>query len=127
KSHIINIVRFPKTEPGVTSSPDDKTDFVLYMIDVGFARPAPGKVNLNELPHSYKCGGFTIQLRYNPELERYERILIGGNPIKGKFESPDETYLDAHFTITPRKFEEFDQTMTWIFNDPAYSFFLNTT
>ncbi|CAG7785313.1 unnamed protein product, partial [Allacma fusca] len=126
-AHMIVIIRMPKTEEGVVSSPENKTDHVLYMSDPGFARPAPGLINLDLLPHTYQSGGFTVQHRFNDELQRYERYLIGGDPIKGKFSSPDETYWESCFQTVPYKFEDFDRCMTSIFNDPKFSFFLNTT
>ena len=57
----------------------------LYMIDVGWVRPIPCPVHLNRLPFSYRAAGFEVRFQFNPSENKYEVLLVGGDPLKGAF------------------------------------------
>jgi hypothetical protein len=109
----------------ITRIPDSgKTE--LLMVDAGLPWPIPEAINLNKLPHITRAGGFKLMYRFNKKTERYERVVIGGDPVKkGKFESETDEIADITFDLNPLKFEDFVEAMRITFTEPKSTFFLN--
>lgn len=84
--HAMFIVRFPKTNmgngPNEINFPPFKThDY--YLSDVGWVRPIPEPILLNQLPHVFISGGYRIEHRFNEETKMVEIHFHEGDPLKG--------------------------------------------
>lgn len=81
-NHLVLVVKF--------NSFDELTASVkeyAFLIDVGMGRPISSPIDLNNLPHRGRAGGFNFEVRFNEERQLHERILYRGCAIKGKFVS----------------------------------------
>ncbi|CAG7821516.1 unnamed protein product [Allacma fusca] len=115
-NHMVVIIRIPDS---------GKTE--LYMVDAGLPWPVPEAVNLNKLPNVVQAGGFKLAYRFNSETNKYERVVIGGDPIKSgnDFSSETEEKVDITFDLNPLKFKDFVEAMRITFTEPQSTFFLN--
>lgn len=87
-NHLVLVVKFNFIDELTASVKED-----AFLIDVGMGRPITSPIDLNNLPHRGRAGGFNFEVRFNKERQRYERILYGGCAIKGQFVSYTYTHL----------------------------------
>lgn len=78
-NHLVLVVRIDSSD-GLAASVSDNR----FLVDVGMGRPITTPINLNELPHRGRAGGFEFEVRFNEQNKLHERILYGGCAIKGK-------------------------------------------
>ena len=76
-------IPFNHTVTAVKLSAEGTSVEKIYLIDIGFARPITEPINLSSLPYRIKEGGCEIEVRFNPEKNQYERVLLNGCPLRG--------------------------------------------
>lgn len=108
-NHLVLVVKLNSVDELTASVKED-----AFLIDVGMGRPIVSPIDLNNLPHRGRAGGFDFEVRFNTERQLYERILYRGCAIKGKFVSYTCTVILCSFKNSVNKNFRNHQPTVWL-------------